>query len=134
MKKLTIKTIKEKQVIDLTDKINDIVAQDQEIKEVCHLFLTHTTAALTTALVDPESELDLTNIIQVALPAFKQPEIAHGLEHTHYVTHVPNHVIASFLGPSLVIPVENRKMVLGKLQRVVLVEFNGPKNRQIVIK
>lgn len=133
MEKIAIKTNREREIIDLTAQVNDVLKKHRLSEGLCHLFLTHTTAALTTTLIDPESELDLTNVIQVALPEFKHQEIQHGLEHTHYVTHVPSHVIASFLGPSLTIPIAAGKLKLGKLQSFVLVELNGPRERQLLI-
>ncbi len=98
---------------------------------LCHLFLTHTTAGLTTAYLNPESELDLIGAFDVPVPRFNEVQSKH--EHTHFISHLPDHIIASFLGASLAIPIKRGKLLLGDLQRVVLVELNGPKEREIIM-
>lgn len=54
MERITIKTKKHKEVVDVTDQFNEILRSAQNDKSgICHLFLTHTTAALTAADLDP---------------------------------------------------------------------------------
>jgi len=66
----------------------------------------------------------------VAVPKDETPRLKH--EHSHLAMHMPAHFIASFLGPSLVLPYEKGKLVLGEYQRVVLVELNGPDKREVL--
>lgn len=123
MKTLSIETKKQKQVIDITDEI----IKNLEIQNgLCHLFLTHTTAALTTADLDPGTDLDM-------IDAFTQmiPKLAY--RHPHNPAHVPDHILSSLMGTSLTIPVANGQLSLGTWQRVVLIELDGPRQRQIIL-
>jgi len=46
-----------------------------------------------------------------------------------------SHVRASLLGPSLNIPVVNRKLLIGSWQQIVLLDFdNKPRTRGVVVQ
>lgn len=132
MEKIIIQTQQERQVVDVTEKINETIAFTKVNQGLCHLFLPHSTAALTTVYLDEKKELDLLGAfeIMVARPSMTQ---GGAQDHTHVTSHLPNHVLASLLGSSLAIPIENGKLVLGDFQRVVLVELQGPEARTIMV-
>lgn len=126
MRKIVIKTHKEKEVVDITDLIDkELRNQPLEIG-LCHLFLTHTTAALTTADLDPGTDLDILDAIFGMIPKLKY-------RHPHNPAHVPSHILSSLIGTSLSLPFEKKKLVLGTWQQVVLIELDGPREREIVI-
>ncbi len=131
MEKIYINTTKNKEVVDITDHVNKIIAGKKKKEGICHLFLPHSTAGLTTAIVNQNSELDLIDAFDVALPHFR--EFGRRYEHSHIYTRLPDHIVSSFLGTSLAIPVIDRKLALGEFQRVVLVELNGPRKRTLWI-
>lgn len=130
MKRIKIRTSKEREVVDITKLVQVHVTQSGREEGFCHLFLKHTTCGLTTAILDPEAELDIFDFFQVAVPKDETPRLKH--EHSHLALHMPSHFIASFLGPSLVVPIEKGRLVLGDYQRIVLVELNGPDKREII--
>ena len=126
MIKLTIKTNQKKEVLDITDQINAEINK-QDFKEgLCNLFLTHTTASLTTADLDPGTDQDYLDAFEKMIPKLN-------FRHPHDPSHMPDHILSSLIGISLVLPVENGKLVLGIWQRVILIEFDGPRQREIVI-
>lgn len=131
MKKLSITTTKNKEVVDITDKINKLLVENQAKDGLCHLFVPHSTVGLTTAFVSPENELDLIDSFDIVMPHILSPTRKH--EHSHIASHLPDHVVSSFLGSSLVIPVVDGKLALGEFQRAVLVELNGPRKRTVVL-
>jgi secondary thiamine-phosphate synthase enzyme len=53
--------------------------------------------------------------------------------HPHNPAHTPDHILATMLGPSVTVPVENGQLILGTWQRVVLFEFDGPRSRQVIV-
>jgi secondary thiamine-phosphate synthase enzyme len=53
--------------------------------------------------------------------------------HPHDPSHVPDHILSTLIGTSLSVPVEDGKLRLGKWQRVVLFEFDGPQEREVVV-
>jgi secondary thiamine-phosphate synthase enzyme len=124
METLTVKTSKAKQVIDITDDVARALKKSDARIGLCHLFLVHTTAALTTADLDPGTDLDLLDACREIVPKLRY-------RHPHNPGHVPDHILSALIGSSLAVPVENGRPVLGTWQRIVLLEFGGPRERQI---
>lgn len=127
MQKLIIKTSSKRQVIDITDQVNQQIKKQNFKDGICNLFVTHTTAALTTADLDPGTDQDF-------LVAFKKIVPKLNYHHPHDPSHMPDHILSSLIGTSITIPVKDGKMVLGTWQRVVLIEFDGPRERSLVIQ
>jgi secondary thiamine-phosphate synthase enzyme len=124
IKKIIIQTTEKKQVADITEEINKNLPNDNG---VAHLFATHTTCALTTADLDPGTDLDMLDAFEAMAPKLKY-------RHPHNPAHAPDHIMSSIIGTNLSLPYENGKLVLGTWQRVVLIEFNGPRERKIVAR
>lgn len=113
-------------MVDITDKIEAHLQKQGAENGLCHLFLTHTTAALTTADLDPGTDLDMLDAFWELIPQLRY-------RHPHNPSHVPSHILSALIGTDLTLPVKDGKLILGTWQRVVLVEFDGPRERQIVI-
>lgn len=120
---LTIRTETNRQVVDITDHVQKIASADASL---CTVFVTHTTAAVTTADLDPGTDLDLLDAVWEMIPKLKY-------RHPHDPSHVPAHLASSIIGPSVIIPVHDGKLVLGTWQRIVLVELDGPRERQLIV-
>jgi len=119
-----IRTQKKKEVVDITEQVNAMLAGKGS--GVCHLFLQHTTAALTTADLDPGTDLDMLDALEALSP--KLP-----YRHPHNPAHAPDHILSSLIGASLAIPVKDGSCMLGAWQRIVLIEFSGPREREITL-
>lgn len=124
MQEFTIQTQQEKAVIDITDQVSEIIEQKSG---VAHLFLQHTSAAITTADMDPGgTDQDYLKAWQEIMPDLNY-------NHPHDPDHMPDHILATTIGPSLAVPIQNGKLQLGTWQKIVLCEFNGPRERTILI-
>ena len=123
MQRLSIKTRKKREVVDITDQIEDLAQQHST--GMCHLVVLHTTAALTTADLDPGTDLDMLDAFEAMVPKLRY-------RHPHNPAHVGDHILSALIGTSVSVPVENGKLLLGTWQRVVLIEFDGPREREIV--
>lgn len=126
MKTLTITTHKKDQVLDITETVETLLQQMQPESGVCNLFVAHTTCAITTADLDPGTDLDFLNALRHMLPQLSY-------RHPHDPSHTPDHILSSIVGPSLAIPYANGRLLLGTWQRVVLVELDGPRQRTLHI-
>lgn len=124
---IEIQTNLKKEVIDITDRINELIRKEDFKDGLINLFLMHTTAALTTADLDPGTDLDMLDAFSELIPKLNY-------RHPHNPNHVPDHILSSLIGTSLILPVVNNKILLGTWQRVVLIEFDGPRSRKIHIK
>lgn len=124
MKSIVIQTKKEKEVVDITGVIDAEI--DDESVGLCHVFITHTTAALTTADLDPGTDLDMLDAYEALVPKLDY-------RHPHDPAHMSDHLLSSLVGTSVTIPVVKGKLFLGRWQRLVLIEFNGPRDREVLI-
>lgn len=124
MKTTQVVTQRKEQVVDITEVVEDFLRTVERPEGVCVVFAAHTTCALTTADLDPGSDLDLLQALRSLLPR-------QTYRHPHDPAHMPDHILASLIGPSVVAPYANRRLALGTWQRVVLIELDGPRQRTI---
>ena len=126
MHRLIIKTHKKREIVDITQKLEAILWKNYADKTgICQLNFLHTTAALTTADLDPGTDLDMLDAFELMVPKLDyrhaQPE------------HVPDHILSALIGTSVGLAVESGLLLLGTWQRVVLVELDGPRERELVV-
>jgi secondary thiamine-phosphate synthase enzyme len=122
---ITIETKKKDEVIDITDKIQE-KANASEENGFCSIFSLHTTCCLTTADLDPGTDLDLLYALRNVLPK-------KNYRHPHNPQHAPDHILSSVIGSSLLIPVQKGHLLLGVWQKVILIELDGPRKRSLVV-
>ena len=91
-----------------------------------NVFVKHTTCAVTIADLDPGTDQDY-------LDAFEAMTPQRQWGHPHDPAHFPDHLWSAAVGPSLTIPFQNGKLQLGNWQSIVLIELDGPRQREIVI-
>ncbi len=126
MQKLTIKTNKNREVVDITTVVNDLLSKNAFHNGLCYLFVTHTTCALATADLDPGTDEDMLNAFQSMIPKLDY-------KHQHDPSHVGDHIISTIIGASLYVPVQSASLILGTFQRLCLFEFNGPSERTLFV-
>lgn len=126
MLSLQINTTKEKEVIDITDKVQGIIDKENVQQGLCILFVRHTTCCLTTADLDPGTDKDLLDAIEKIIPHLNY-------RHPHNPSHTPDHIASSIIGPSLTVPIIDGQLSLGTWQRIVVVEFSGPRTRELTV-
>jgi secondary thiamine-phosphate synthase enzyme len=120
---LKITTTKKRQVIDITDKVEEVLPLSACM---VNIFVTHTTAAITTADLDPGTDEDLLDALDNLIPEQKW-------RHPHNPEHAPDHLLASIIGPGVTVPRGSHKLTLGTWQRIILVELDGPRERQVEV-
>lgn len=121
---LHISTTTRKQVVNLTDRIETMIRKAKMQEGVCSLFVTHTTAALTTGEIGEGTEEDFLQVVEQMIPRIQ-------FRHAHDPKHAWSHMASSILGPSMTIPVSAGKLVLGTWQSVMFVELDGPRERDV---
>ncbi|MFP4022866.1 MAG: secondary thiamine-phosphate synthase enzyme YjbQ [Candidatus Paceibacterota bacterium] len=115
-------TKNKREVVDITERVDEACRESAIKSGVCFLFSMHTTTALSVADLDPGTDLDMLDAFEALIP-----DISY--RHPHDPSHTPDHILSAIVGTSLLIPVDKGRVVLGTWQRVVLFEFNGPKER-----
>jgi len=126
MNRLSVKTGKKREVLDITDLVEEQLGRNGSASGVCHLLVLHTTAALTTADLDPGTDLDMLDAFEAMVPKLRY-------RHPHNPAHVPDHILSALIGTSITLPFEKKKLLLGTWQRVVLVELDGPRERELAL-
>ena len=124
---MTVATVQSKdheQVIDVTDHVAALAASMTD--GVCVAFTKHTTCALTILTNEDGIAADLLTVLRGLVPQ------ADTYVHDS-ADHVRAHVLSALVGPSVSVPVNGGRLDLGEFQRIVLVEFEGPRERTIQI-
>ena len=126
MQRFTVRSQKKREVIDVTELVEDQLGKSTAKAGICHLLVLHTTAALTTADLDPGTDLDMLDAFEAMMPKLRY-------RHPHDPSHVSDHILSAIIGTSLALPFHDRKLVLGTWQRVVLIELDGPRKRELAL-
>ncbi len=127
MHRLVIKTHRKREIIDITDRVEALLnEQGAGQSGVCHLVVLHTTAALTTADLDPGTDQDMLDAFARIIPRLNY-------RHPHDPEHVPDHILSALIGTSVGLIINKGSLVLGTWQRLILVELDGPRQREIAI-
>lgn len=117
--------------LDLTARVAEVVAQSKLKNGIVTVFVTGSTAGVTTIEFEPNLVVDFKDMWQKLAP--------EGVPYHHDNTWGDRngyaHVRASLLGASLVIPFSDGKLTLGTWQQVVLVDFDErPRQRKLVVQ
>lgn len=123
MKDIIISSKKSKEIIDITHKVE---AELRDHTGIVYIFVKHTTAAITTADLDPGTDDDYIKAFEKIVPELE-------FYHPHNPKHFPDHFLSTAVGTSLNVPAKNGKLTLGTWQRIVLIEFDGPRERELTI-
>jgi secondary thiamine-phosphate synthase enzyme len=127
MHRLTIKTHRKREILDITDQVETLLRKHHSTGAVaCHLLVLHTTAALTTADLDPGTDEDMLDAFEHIIPKLNY-------RHPHDPEHVPDHILSALIGTSVTLLAEKGAFILGTWQRLILVELDGPRQREIAV-
>lgn len=125
--KFTVTTRLNTQLDDITDKVRAAVAQSGIKDGVCHIFLPHTTAAITiNENQDPSVARDIIKAMDRLIPWDTIFEHSEGNSAAH--------IKSSIIGTSKTVMVENGLLKLGHWQGIFLCEFDGPRQREFFVK
>ena len=124
---LTVPTNHRTELLDLTSQVQKVVKQSGVSEGLCHIFVPHTTAAVTiNENADPAVKAD---ILMVLNKIIRDEE-----PYRHLEGNSPAHIKASIIGPQLTVPVSQGRLVLGTWQGIFFCEFDGPRTRKLHVK
>src|SRR5262249_26037188 len=120
---LEVQTHSRQEVIDITGRVESLLGD--AAGGSCHLYLKHTTAGLMVVTSEAGVPEDVMDALQALTPklAYRHDSPAH----------VAAHFLSALVGPSVVVPVRDGTLALGEFQRIVLLEFEGPRRREIEV-
>jgi secondary thiamine-phosphate synthase enzyme len=130
-KKFTEKTAGFCDIVDITAKINEHIERAKVRQGLASVFVSGSTAALTTIEYEPGLIEDLKEFVEKWIPSNRR---------YHHDDHWGDdngfsHLRASLFGPSISIPIENGRALLGTWQQVILLVFdNRARTREITVQ
>ncbi len=127
MTQLSVQTTKRAEMLDITRQVADVVRRTGIGRGLCHVFVPHTTAAVTiNENADPDVPVDILTVLDRLIP--------HEGGYRHQEGNTAAHVKASLLGPSETVLIEGGELVLGVWQSLFFCEFDGPRPRKIIVR
>jgi secondary thiamine-phosphate synthase enzyme len=125
---LKIKTTAGTDILDLTEPVQVRVQQTGVTAGLLTLFISGSTAALSTIEYESGAVHDLKSAIERLFPR----DLGYAHDRRWGDGNGYAHVRAAFLKPSLSIPIDQGRLQLGTWQQIVLLDFdNRPRQRQI---
>jgi len=127
LKKIPVKTSKRTELVDVTDLVRKAVDESKIKNGICYLFVPHTTAAVTiNENADPAVTRDILHEINKVIPFDDN--------YSHSEGNSAAHIKASLFGFSEIIIIEDGQLLLGTWQGIYFCEFDGGRNRSLVVK
>jgi secondary thiamine-phosphate synthase enzyme len=127
-------TAERTQLLNVTDRINEIVRRSGITDGIVHLQSLHTTTALALgewqdALLDDFKNFLQTVVDRDAYYKHNDPEFSDCERRN-----ADSHLKGSFFGQTLMLQVRNAAVLLGTWQSIILAEFDGPRSRSIAVQ
>lgn len=127
---VTIETGLGDTLTDITGQVRDLVKQSGVQSGVCILVVPHTTAAITiNSGLDPSTPQDIVADVRRLVPTRTD---------FHHIVDTPSdaaaHIKASLVGNSEIVLIEDGDLVFGHSQSLLFFDFDGPRQRRMMVK
>jgi secondary thiamine-phosphate synthase enzyme len=127
MQVLKVRSRQREELVEITDRVEQALEDSGEQEGVVVLFVQHTTAGLTVnENADPDVPRDMLHLLRTVIPQ-------HGMGFRHGEENSDAHIKATLVGSSVTIPFHEGKLLLGRWQGVFLCEFDGGRERQVIM-
>ncbi|MFC1599143.1 secondary thiamine-phosphate synthase enzyme YjbQ [Patescibacteria group bacterium] len=124
----TIETKGRCDVRNITKKVKDIVKSSKITNGQVLVFVTGSTASVSTMEVEAELDKDLHDALEVVAPQDKDYYHDRKWQDGNGFSHIRSTII----GTSLVVPLVNKELVLGNWQQIVILDFDNKKRDRLI--
>jgi len=124
---LRLKTSRRTEWVNITSEVNRCVAASGISAGICHLYVPHTTAGVT---INEGDDPDVARDMEAAFDRL----VPHDAGYKHYEGNSDSHIKATIVGCSQSVWIENGRLRLGRWQSIFFCEFDGPRNREVLVK
>ena len=115
------------ELVEFTDDVQQKLSESGVAEGICVLYVQHTTAGLTiNENADPDVPRDMLHALRTLIPQ-------HGMGFRHGEQNSDAHIKTSLVGTSLTVPFEKGKLLLGRWQGIFLCEFDGGRERKVLM-
>lgn len=123
----SVSTLSSTEMVNITSQVQNELKRADIKSGLCTVYVPHTTAGITiNEGADPAVVRDMVMEMNKIVPLQDGYEHAEGNSAAHIKT--------SLFGSSIQIPVEEGRLALGTWQSVFLCEFDGPRNRRVIVQ
>ena len=126
-KTISLRSSRRTELINITAEIQELVAESGCAAGVCHIYVPHTTAGV---IINEGYDPAVAHDIEAAFDCLV-PRVANS---THAEGNSDSHVKTMLVGMNLFVFVDAGKLVLGRWQGIFFAEFDGPRERKILVK
>ena len=127
METLRIRSHQREELVEFTQDVRQKLGQTSVKEGFVHLYVQHTTAGLTVnENADPDVPRDMLLALRRLVPQY-------GMGFRHGEENSDAHIKASLVGSSVTVPIQNGKLQLGRWQGIFLCEFDGGRERHVVM-
>jgi secondary thiamine-phosphate synthase enzyme len=124
---IQVSTSKKNEMVNVSAKVNTLLKQSHIMTGKIILFVPHTTAAITiNENADPDVQSDMLNGLNKTFPNHR--------DYQHFEGNSDAHIKSSIIGVEQIILVERNTMILGTWQGIYFMEFDGPRNRNLIVR
>ncbi len=127
VKYLNVKSRQRNELIDITQRVEDVLKETGIKSGVCYVYVPHTTAGVTiNEGADPSVQHDILSTLAGLIP--------HEDGYHHAEGNSDAHIKSSLMGASQYVLIDEGKLMLGTWQSVFFCEFDGPRHRRVALK
>ena len=127
MEIIKVRSREREQLVEFTDEVRRRLKAAGAREGVCVLYVQHTTAGLTiNENADPDVPRDMLHALRTLIPQ-------HGMNFRHGEQNSDAHIKTTLVGTSLTVPFHDGELLLGRWQGIFLCEFDGGRERQVVM-
>lgn len=128
MDEIRVRTTARSELVEITDRVQDVVEASGVRDGAAVIQSLHTTAALT---VNENADPFVVDDVLRKLDRLVPREEAY---YQHAEGNSDSHLKTSFFGPSVTVIVRGGRLVLGTWQGIYLAEFDGPRERRVAVQ
>jgi secondary thiamine-phosphate synthase enzyme len=129
--RVSIRTKGFNDVIDITEKVSEIVERSKVKDGICLISCPGSTCGITTMEYESGLIKDLKRILEKIAPMSEDYEHCKKWGDCNGYAHIRSALIRPFL----TVPIEDGELVLGQWQQIVIIDFdNRPREREIIVK
>ena len=127
IKEFNVLTKDRYQLVDITEKVEEIIRDSQVENGLILVFVPHSTAGV--LLTENESGLkeDWLKVLKKVVSGFD-------FLHNKIDNNADSHILSGLTGQGKTLAIENSKLIRGTWQQIFLAEFDGPRTRKVLIK
>jgi secondary thiamine-phosphate synthase enzyme len=127
MKILKVRSRQREELVEFTEQVERELTDSAAKEGVVVLYVQHTTAGLTVnENADPDVPRDMLHLLRTLIPQ-------HGMGFRHGEENSDAHIKATLVGSSVTVPFKDGKLLLGRWQGIFLCEFDGARERQVIM-